>query len=406
MAARAFQEACWASEDDGGALWGKSLYGPMIFVDPVTREVAANQPDAEGVLKPKDGIWSGKLPPSVGVANTATRWAGVTWTMLVWPLPPAPAHRVELMMHECWHRIQAEAGFPSPEKPQANAHLDTREGRIWIRLEWQALAVALASLNDQEERAAISDALVFRAWRRGLFPLAAVQEDRMEMHEGLAEYTGVRRMGLGFGSRHSHLAGRLKAALLSRPSFPMSFAYETGPAYGLLLDSTGKLWRSTLNTGSSLSETLRRLHGITLPGDLETAVRVRAKVYGGEGIIQEETTREKAHLESEARYRKMLLEGPTLELPIPNGNYTYDPNEVFPLGGDGSVLPESHIADTWGVLEVKEGVRLNAVRDKAFVSAPVSASQLKTSQWKLTLTPGWKVVPGIRKGDFIVTRIP
>lgn len=43
-----FEEARTMCERDGGKLWGKSLCGPMIFVDAETRGLVANQPDAEG----------------------------------------------------------------------------------------------------------------------------------------------------------------------------------------------------------------------------------------------------------------------------------------------------------------------------------------------------------------------
>ncbi len=141
-AARAFQEARWVSSDDGTALWGKPLYGPILLVDPQTRTVVANQADAEGRFNPGDGLWKGVLPPEVIVANTATAWAGVSWTMLMWPLPEEPAMRSRVMMHECWHRIQSDIHLPAPETVP-NAHLDTRAGRTWLRLEWNALAAAL-----------------------------------------------------------------------------------------------------------------------------------------------------------------------------------------------------------------------------------------------------------------------
>ena len=50
----AFAEAQKVSNKDGGRLWGKTLYGPMLLVDPETRSVVANEPDNGGVLH-RDG---------------------------------------------------------------------------------------------------------------------------------------------------------------------------------------------------------------------------------------------------------------------------------------------------------------------------------------------------------------
>src|SRR6266705_353882 len=52
-----FREAQKYSDQDGGRLWGKSLYGPMLFVDPATHSVVANQTDIQGILSKKDEVY-------------------------------------------------------------------------------------------------------------------------------------------------------------------------------------------------------------------------------------------------------------------------------------------------------------------------------------------------------------
>jgi hypothetical protein len=75
-----FETLC---EEDAGNLWGVSFCGPILFVDPMTRTVVANQADAEGVLESRLGVFVGELPTEVGIANTATEWSGIRWTMLM-----------------------------------------------------------------------------------------------------------------------------------------------------------------------------------------------------------------------------------------------------------------------------------------------------------------------------------
>ncbi len=402
VAARYFQEAKWASDDDGGKLWGKPLYGPMMFVDPGTRQIIANQADKEGrlTLAASGNLWIGELPKEVGIANTATQWAGVYWSMVQWPLPEESASRARLLMHESWHRIQSEIGLPS-EAP-GNKHLDTKDGRAWLRLEWRALSLALISWGPERSQS-ITDALIFRTYRRSLFPGSAAEEDRMEMHEGMAEYTGIRMMGLNDRGRRSFLSGRIKVNAL-KPSYTLSFAYETGPAYGLLLDMKEKPWRSTLTTKSSVSDTLQDFEAIALPTNLSRAAHERTLAYDGKQVFDEEEKREKSRLEREVAFRKLLVDGPVLELPFSKPNYTYNPNEVFPLGAYGTIYPTTTIADAWGILEVKNGARINSQFDRAFVAAPLDSTRLEGDGWKLTLNPGWKVVPGERKGDFKVVK--
>jgi hypothetical protein len=46
----------------------------MFFVDPETHAVVAHQADPEGKLQANNGVFAGKLPPEMGVANTAVKW--------------------------------------------------------------------------------------------------------------------------------------------------------------------------------------------------------------------------------------------------------------------------------------------------------------------------------------------
>jgi len=77
LAKRYFREAQWASDDDGGKLWGTKLYGPTLFFDPATGDTVANQADGEKKLTAKDGLFVGMVPKDFAGANTALDWSGV-----------------------------------------------------------------------------------------------------------------------------------------------------------------------------------------------------------------------------------------------------------------------------------------------------------------------------------------
>lgn len=278
-----FAEAKTASDTDGGKTWGRPLYGPMIFIDEQTRTIYANQPDQENRLKQQDGVYVGKVGPDFPVANTSHRLGGVTWTVIPFSnMSDSRVDRARLMMHESFHRIQSDLGLPASQA--RNVHLDAKDGRIWLRLEWRALSAALVSWGDERSRA-ITDALTFRAYRRSLFPDAAREEDRMEVHEGLAEYTGIALDGLDNQGNRWFMAGRLKVNAL-RPSYPYSFAYETGPAYGLLLDMDVKEWRKGLTPSSSLSGLLARATHFETPAHLEATALEPANAYRPADILR------------------------------------------------------------------------------------------------------------------------
>jgi hypothetical protein len=186
VARRFLLEAAAVTAGDAGRLWGRSLAGPLLFVDPVTRTMLADSADVEGRLTPWGAFYTGQLPPSENAANTAFRWAGRTWAMIMWPPTADSLQRRVLFAHELWHRIQGDLGLPSTAPD--NAHLGTRDGRLWLRLEGRALRRAIDAPGAARTRA-IGDALAFRRQRQARFPGADSTERLLEMHEGLAEYT-------------------------------------------------------------------------------------------------------------------------------------------------------------------------------------------------------------------------
>lgn len=400
-AGRYFAEARALCERDGGKLWGRSLCGPMMFADPSTRAVFASEPDGEGLLKKNGEVYVGTLPANVNVANTAVEWAGVNWMLVMSTTVPVDRHRRgALLMHELWHRRQAELGFPA--SGAANEHLDTREGRVWLQLEWRALRSALSS-RGRGRRRAVSDALLFRARRRSIFPRAAVEEREMEMHEGLAEYTGVRLSGSPDPARFVIDVNLSEES--RRESFVRSFAYASGAAYGLLLDGAAPGWTRRLRRDDDLAELLRLRLRLARPRDDEAVASERARVYGGDELTASERRRDEGRRRLVADYRARLVEGPVLSLPLRNMRMSFDPGNLVPLEGLGTVYPNIRVVDAWGVLTVaRGGALLHKSYSAVNVSAPsdAGARPVRGDGWTLELNEGWTLAPGARRGDFIL----
>jgi hypothetical protein len=407
LAAQYFGEAREVCARDAGRLWGVSLCGPMLFADPATRAAVANQPDKENRLRPSGEVFVGALPPETVIANTATEWAGVKWTMVAWPLPEEKQARAQLLMHESFHRVQDELKLTAASP--ANAHLDQKDGRVWLRLEWRALERALQE-QGAARRIAVTDALIFRRRRQALFP-AAAEELALETNEGLAEYTGFKLSARSPGELAA-LAGYALRQFPRRQSYARSFAYATGPAYGALLDATGAGWRRRIKAGDDLSELLQRALGLKLPADLDVQSAARASQYDGAEVIAFEATREATRQQQLAKYRALLLDGPVLALPVGGSfNYSFNPNNVVPLADDGAVYPTARITDDWGVLTVSDGVlmlRAGGRVTKLHVTAPATsdARPLQGDGWKLELKEGWALTPGPRSGDFALRKSP
>ncbi|MBN1660258.1 MAG: hypothetical protein JXA93_17805 [Anaerolineae bacterium] len=369
----------------------------MILVDWETRLAVANQPDAEGYLVPQGNVWVGSIPSDVILANTAVTWAGVHWTMVIWQsLSDDSLQRAEFMAHEAFHRIRGEIGFPMPEVPNANVHLDTLDGRYWLQLEWRALERALVA---QDPTAAIGDALLFRAARRALFGRATTEERSLEMHEGLAEYTGFR---LG-QMTEVHVAEFVRSAPTRYPSFVPSFAYASGPAYGFLLDRVYPAWREELTSEHDLGDLLQSALSIILHGALSACAAARARVYDGDALQQSEVARDQQRKVEIATYRARLLDGPGLILPLTaRVQCAFDPRATMPIPESGTVFPSIHVSDAWGILNVERGGLWisNDWRTARIVAADdLSSHRLSGDGWTLQLAEGWGIQAAERPGD-------
>lgn len=397
-----FAEAKAASDRDSGFLWGVRLYGPMLFADPQSRFVVANQADKEGKLTQRGASWVGTLPAGIGIANYSLNWAGVKWTMVMWPaLGSYRQDRVRLMLHESFHRAQGELGFAAADA--VNNHLDGKDGRIWLQLEWRALDVALRSRGVARNQA-LADALYFRAYRRLVIPSAAAAENALEANEGLSEYTGVK-----LAARSSAEAAVMAQIDLRqsyrRSTFVRSFAYISGPAYGLLLDDAGVKWRRGLKSDSDLGALTATAYKLLFAKPSETEARKRASRYDGEEVIALETKRDRKRQLALAEARKKFVEGPVMAVPFgQNAGYTFNPNNVVALDDNSTVYPELRVSDEWGILNVEGGamlVRENGMIKRVVVPAS-AAGATKGDGWEMELKPGWSIVPGQRSGDTTV----
>jgi hypothetical protein len=406
LAAQYFRQLKQTSDRDGGKTWGLALYGPLMFVDARSGNIVANQADLENKLVPQDGVFVGTLPREISPANTAFDWAGVHWTMVMWPVSEFRQARERLLLHECFHRVQQKLGLPA--RDAVNSHLDTLNGRIWIQMEWRALERALRETGPSRT-AAIADALLFRVYRRSLFPDSTKNENALELNEGLSEYTGVKLSSADLAET------TLRANLILRQgrnnvTFARSFAYVSGPAYGALLDLSGRPWRAGLSPTADLGVLLQQRYRISVRAS-EAAARAAVSRYEGDEIISIETQQDQRRKQQIAEARKKFLDGPVLILSLSSDvHYSYDPNNVIGIDASNAVYPTMRMVDAWGVLTVTDGAWLErtptGLLSLARLPAPtdLSARPLKGEGWSLELASGWELIAGERVGDVMVRK--
>lgn len=400
-AAEVFAQARAICERDGGALWGQSLCGPILLVDYTDRSVVANVADTQGQLTAAGPVFVGTLPESVIIANTPTQWSGLRWTQLLWPLPTDPAQRQVLIAHELFHRIQPELKLTRNEV--GNRHLDTLDGRYLLQLEWRALARALQAPTPEQRRAAVADAMLFRHERQRLFPDAAQEEGQLEINEGVPEYTGV-RLGLSDPRERVAYAVHDLSAFVAAPTFVRSFAYASGPAYGLLLDESDPAWRGKLQSDQRLDQLLSA--AMALPAPDPAQLKARVAQYDDGALRTAEELRDNAKRKRLAEFKARLVDGPVLIVPLKKTNRQFNPQTLQPLGELGMVYPTMRLTGEWGALQVDSGGALLTDARATVSAAGMNPTTVAGDGWKLDLAPGWTVQPGERAGDLIVVPKP
>ncbi len=392
-----FDRVCAA---EGGGLWGVSLCGPMLLVDPATRAVTANAADPGGVLRPVGDLFAGVLPADVGIANTAVTWSGVRWSMVMLPLPEDARARRALMLHEAWHRIQDRLGLASGSCD--NSHLEDACARTWMRLEWRALGRALKE-DGEARRDALADALQFRARRHGLFTGSERQEACLELNEGLAEYTGER---LAFGADAPAVVAGELAAADQREHLARSFAYVSGPAYGVLLDELAPGWRRHLGATPDLGA----LAAGALPRwrpDPDGLV-ARAAGYGYDEVAAQEGRLGRDRERRRAALRAALVDAPAVILPLTAMQMQFDPHRVVGLAPAGTVYLQLTAEDAWGRLEATAGALIGPSFHRLALPGrivDVTGNVVTGDSWRLELADGWRL-DADPKGPARVTRAP
>jgi hypothetical protein len=384
-----FREAQALCERDGGRLWGVSLCGPMVIADAATGTIATNQPAP-----------AGERPRVIGFVNAPVQWGGKTWSAYNWQMIPKDdrAARGRLLMHELFHRIQPGLGLMAAGSGE-NVHLDSLEGRYWMRLEWRALARALGA-SGPARISAIADVLAFRAARHQRFPGAAAEERADDINEGIATYTQYVT-----ASESAQEAIRSAMATLASSeastSFVQTFAYASGAGYGLLLDALSPGWHRKITAASDVGQLLSAAAGVTaLPDAAAAATR-----YDGASLRAAEEQRDRDQQAIIAGLRRRYVDGPVLVVPrAGRGSVNNMGATVIP--GVGTVYRALATKGAWGSFDAKDGAMISADGGTVSLPAPVvvDATTLKGDGWTATVGPGWTVQPGARPGDYKVVR--
>jgi hypothetical protein len=384
-----FKEAQALCERDGGRLWGVSICAPMVIGDARTQTFATSQPPPD---EPR--------PQLIGLLNGPIQWGGRMWAAITWDTIAnwPPRTRGELFLHESFHLVQPAL---IPNGPAgANDHLDSLDGRYWLRLEWRALARALRG-SGAPRAEAVREALAFRQARHMRYPDKVESERVLYVTEGFASYTQT-VLAAPSGVDAIARALELLADAESGESFVRTFTYTSGPAYGLLLDAASPGWPRAVRGNDDPPEMLMRALGVQPVTDAAAA----AARYGGAELRADEERRDQQRQARLATLRQQFVDGPVFVMPC-GGSGTSNSLGAVVIPDAGTVYFHPYrLSGACGALEAENGVLETSDGNSRRLPAPVRGDDgtISGDGWTFKAGPGWIIREGARHGDYEAVR--
>jgi DNA-binding phage protein len=377
---------------DNGKLWSKNLYGPLIFVDRTSRYIFSNYPDQQGLLKQKDGIYTGTFPKEL-IVNVAPVYFGGTRFAMV----PLPANDDEnavkrRSIHSLFHRYQENLGIAPVLFNQRN--MEDREARLWIKLEWKALRKAISSNGDERLRA-IRDALVFRGANRELYSRYADDANHFETYEGLATFTYFKLCTANDEEFRTRLLEYLDR-IYGMSSYARSYGAIHGALYASLLYDGGYDLKLLHPDANDLGSLLKDLYKIELPSVCRDVAGSLAFSYDLDLITKEEEKRTADIKESLHKQTSTFTDKAIVLFELESPYFDFEPEDIHPLDTMGILYSSMRVSDNWGKLTIDKGgclvsnnykyLRITAKGYKA------EKNHISGEGWLLIIADGWEMV--------------
>jgi hypothetical protein len=425
---KGIKEIC---DRDNGTLWGKNLYGPIMFVDRASRSIVANMPDKENLLKGKDGVFTGLYPKDLLISNTPVMYGGTMYAMTPLPSEEDDFRIKTQAVHSLFHRFQKIAGTSSFGYNTNN--MDEKEARLWIKLEWKALRKALTT-DREEQKLAIRDALIFRGANRELYQKYAKDENLFENYEGLATFTYTLLCTQSQDEYKARIFENLDR-VYSMQSYSRSYGFIHGALYASLLKEKGFDFSKIKTNEVDLGNSVKELYNIELPsicrdvaGSIAMNYNIAKELYNKElpsicrdvagsiamnyniaEINHEEEQRLADLKESIHKQISIFTEKPVVFVELESPYFDFEPEDIHSLDTLGTLYNSIRVSDNWGKLMVNKG---GCLVSNNFKFLRITAKGFKKDQkhisgedWVLILNNDYELV-AVNQNYFIRKLMP
>jgi hypothetical protein len=399
---KGIKEIC---DHDNGALWGKNLYGPLMFIDRSSRRIVANMPDKEGLLKEKDGVFTGIYPRELLISNTPVSYGGTLYAMTPLPAVEDDFRLKSQAVHSLFHRFQKISETSSFGYNTNN--MDEKEARLWIKLEWKALKKALTT-RGEEQKLAIRDALIFRGANRELYQKYARDETLFENYEGLATFTYTLLCTNSPDEYKARIFENLDRVYMMQ-SYSRSYGFIHGALYASLLKDKGFDFSKIKTNEIDLGNSVKDLYHIELPAICRDVAGSLAVNYNIAEITNEEDKRLADLKEGYHKQISMFTEKPVVFIELESPYFDFEPEDIHSLDTLGTLYTSIRVSDNWGKLTVNKG---GCLVSNNFKFLRITAKGFKADQnhisgedWVLILNNDYELI-AVNQNYFIRKLMP
>jgi len=389
--------------NDNGRLWGENLYGPIMYVDSRNRTIYANVADSAGILRDREGIFTGLLPRERLITNNVIEFGGIKYAMVPLPDTEDRYRMAARTVHSLFHCFQERHGL----KPSTfnTRHLNDPNARFYLKLEWKALINAIGSTGEAR-KLAIRDALIFRGARREQLPEAIIDENKFEDYEGLATFTYIKLCSANSDERRERILEYLDR-IYRNNSYASGYGFVHGALYATLLDDTGFDFKLIQTPDFDLGKATLEAYGVTLPAVCRDVAGSLAMNYDVQAIRAEESELETMINDRTRKIITTFIEKPVVTITLESPNFSYEPEDINFLDSLGTLYEKLRVSDNWGKLTVDDGGALLANDLRTLrISArdiEIERNHIYGAGWHLMLNDGWQAVK-VENGSYAVRK--
>lgn len=388
--------------NDGGTLWGRNLYGPLMFVDRRNRIVYSNFPDREGNLKKSDGVYYNNYSKDFIINRDSLTFGGTKYALAALPSKEDGFTITSRGIQSLYYFHQHYFGYKPI--PYNTSNMDEDNARLWLKLELKALKKAITSDN-QERNVALRDALIFRGSNHELYSKYVNDEIRFENYEGLAVFTSL----LLSSTSQEELSKELLESIdiiYSLPTFARSYGGFLGAAYAYLAYDKAFLFSSIKSVDTDLSKLVQQLYDIQLPEFCRDVAGSIALNYDLSTVQAEEDIRKEQIKERIQQQTSQFTNKPVILIDLISPYFDYEQTDIVPVSPLGTIYNRLIVADNWGKIIVEEGGCLLSENLKHLTITADNyhrdRNHLYGDGWMLTLNSNWEIIKD--KDNYIIKR--